>query len=228
MKLKRTLIPFTFLLFYPMFCFPQLDSSKENYNHALQFYIIDEVIVAYKYHFSENSALRFIVNATGLFTDKDSDEIRLYEYTSDSVIYRQIVETIESSQFYEIKFQYLYHLDVHKILKVFFGAGPFVGYQFNQVEIAREVRDPSYEEILKWSWRQNEDIWTVGVSILVGLECTIYDNIKIFTEYEGAVSRGWQSIDIFNSSSLYYSPEYSIDIWTYELKGLRIGLSVYF
>jgi len=228
MKLLKIYFPLLTSFFYSFVCYSQSDTTQADYKHAIQFYVIDEIIAAYKYNFAENSAFRFVINATGLYNDKDSDEIEYREQISDTVTFYENYQTIRSNQYFEVKCQYLFFIDFNEIVKSYIGAGPFISYQFNQDESWRESFYSNSQDIHKGYWRMNENIWSVGFSAVIGLECKVFDNICLFTEYEGFVSRGWQTNDWFASNSTFNTNEYDIEIWTYELKGLRIGLGIYF
>ena len=227
MKLTLSLITLFNLVLYPIFCYSQSDSAQANYKHAIQFYVIDEIIAAYKYNFAENSALRFTVNATGLFTDEETEKNEEINRTYDSLNYYENIQNISSNQFYEIKVQYLYELDLIKIVTIFFGGGPFGTLEFNHREDSRTVKyyNANYEDVSYAVWSFTETIWSAGLSVLVGLECKVYENINLFTEYEARVSKGWQNDEDILPDNKY---ERSSDLWSYELSGLRIGLSVYF
>lgn len=215
------------LFFYQILCYSQSDSTQADYRHAIQFYVIDEIIAAYKYNFAENSALRFTVNATGLFTDKETERNEEIQRTYDSLNYYENNQNISSNQFYEIKIQYLFELDLNRIVTIFFGGGPFGTFEYNQREQSRTVKyyNAIYEDVSYAVWSYNETIWSAGLSVLIGLECKVYENINLFTEYECRVSKGWQNIENILPNDKY---EDSSSLWTYELKGLRVGLSVYF
>lgn len=228
MKLLKIYILLLTSIFSSVKSFSQSDSTQVDYKHAIQFYVIDEIITAYKYQFAENSAFRVLINATGLYNDKDSDEIEYREQISDTVTFYENYQTIRSNQYFEVKCQYLFFIDFNEIVKSYIGAGPFVSYQFNQDESWRESFYSNSQDIHKGYWRMNESIWSLGVSALIGLECKVFENISLFTEYEGFVSRGWQTNDWFATNSTYNTDEYNIVIWSYELEGLRIGLSIYF
>lgn len=221
-----------FLCFFILYCpnniIAQADSSKVNYNQAIQFYIIDQVIVAYKYHFSDNSAVRITLNATGLFNNEDADEIDYRETRTDTLVYVENRENTSNNQFYEIKFQYLYHTQIHNIIKLFYGAGPFLSYQFYQDEVWRNYHEPNPADNYNTYFRSNSNILRVGMSLVIGLECTVYNNINLFTEYEAVVSRGWRNNDYFSDNQSFNSNDHSYDLWTYELKGLRAGICIYF
>lgn len=215
-----------------MKCFSQtetiVDSSNEYYNHAIQFYIVNQVIVAYKYHFTEYSALRFTINATGLFSDEDMDIREFRELTTDTLTYYVDEKTIISDQFFELKAQYLYHFEIHNIVRLFLGCGPFVNYSFEQYERQTEAYYKNSNEIHSNYYKINENIWNVGISILAGLEVIVYKNISFFTEYEATIYRGWHNIDNYRAINYHSDENYSINSWGYNLEGLRIGIGIYF
>jgi len=232
MNSKINIVLFSFLLFYPLICFSQevtqTDSSKENYNQALQFYIINQVIVAYKYNFSENSSVRFMINATGLFNNKDGDEIEYREQTTDTITNFLNRQIITSNQFFEFKVHYLYQTSLHEIIKLYFGVGPFVNYRFRQDEQSQETYYPYSDIRYNSSYKSNETIWNVGLSSLVGLECIVYKNINLFVEYEATLNYGWQNNDYYSSGNTSNSDNNKYDLWGYELKGIRLGIGIYF
>jgi hypothetical protein len=218
-----------FLLFTSI-CHSQsgIDSTKDEYNNTIQFYIVNEVIAAYKLNISENSSLRFIFNATGLFTDLDRDNTQYYERQTDTTVYIDNARTRTSDQFFEIKIQYLYNIELNKIINLYFGGGPFVNYNFYQREDWNERYYPGSNDIYKNHGITTENNWSVGISAVAGLEYTVYKSISLFVEYEADVSRGWQTRDYSSTSQANYTNDYETNIWTYELKGIRIGAGISF
>lgn len=207
MRTGKKILLFLFLLLYSINSFPQTDSetdsSKENYNHAIQFYILDEVIAGYKYHFTESSAMRLIVNATGAFNNKDAENIEYRENRADTVINYENQQVTTSDQFYEIKIQYLYYLKIHEIFQLFIGCGPFFSYRFEQNEEWYDRYYPGDDERYVGSYKHNENTWTLGTSALIGIECIVYNNVNLFVEYEATVSFGWQDIDDYFTGNSY-------------------------
>lgn len=209
--------------------YSQTDDSTnvKSYNNAIQFYIVDEIIVAYKYSLTSNSSLRFLVNASGLFTEKNSDEQIIYDFRYGDVQNREKTDTKSTSHFYELKTQYLYDIEINKILKVYFGGGLLFNYQYAYSENWYE-RVYSDSSTYSYTYQSIEQSFGIGLSALAGLDCKIYDNIKMFVEYEATGTRSWQTKDNSNRSVSYRDDKFDIDIWTFELKGLRIGLTVNF
>jgi hypothetical protein len=223
---------FLFILFLPQVSFSQTDAQKdssiESYNHEIQFYIVNEIIAAYKYKFDDNSSLRLILNATGMFTNQDADEIEYYELIADTLVGTEKTEITYSNHFFELKLQYLYNTKLHRIVQLYFGGGPFVNYNFEQNESTREINSERYQEIQKSYGKSNSNIWNVGLSAAVGLELIIYENINVFAEYEAIVQTGWRSTDQYSSSNNSYIRNNDYDQFGYYLKGIRIGLGICF
>jgi opacity protein-like surface antigen len=179
----------------------QTDSSKETYNHAIQFYIVNQLIGAYKYHISEPSAFRITINVTGLFeTGKQTS------YADDTVQYD--MQYADTKHFTEVKFQYLYNIKVNNIIGVFLGAGPLFNYAFS-------LNEGRFSTI--------EKTWNLGISTLAGLECVVYKNIGLFAEYEAALTWGKRKIDVNNGYE-----NYEFDLSGSEFPGVRVGVSISF
>ncbi len=213
-------------LIFPLFCFAQTakenDSSANEFKNEIQFYFVDQLSAAYKYNLSETSALRLRINIKGSFNNENSDYIRgignNYYKTHNAV----------SNHFFEINIHYLYQINLHQIANLYFGGGPFVNYvygfrrnwsdEYNNENI---LRDRFYDEV-------KEDTWDLGISVLVGFEFIVYKNIRLFTEYEASLSKGWYNRKNYSPPPNYYSSNYKEDLWGYELKGIRVGAGVYF
>ncbi|HKI77682.1 MAG TPA: hypothetical protein VKA26_03995 [Ignavibacteriaceae bacterium] len=95
-----------------------------------------------------------------------------------------------NKQFYEITFQYLYQTRIHKILKLYNGAGPFINYNFSKYELQRKYYENDPNDNYSTYSKNNSSTLSVGLSIVLGLEGNVYKNISLFTEYEATVSRG--------------------------------------
>ena len=232
MLLRNKLLLLVLFFFYSINGFTQSvenqDTTTENYNQAVQFYILDELIVGYKYLFTEESAIRLIVNATGLFKNDDYDDVKYFERETDTTVYLENRESTNSNQYFEIQLQYLYYFKVHNIFQIYLGTGPFVSYNFTQHEDWNETYYPSEDKWYNRYYKSNESIWSLGVSAVIGLEFTVYKNVSLFAEYEAALSIGWQNEDYYSSSSSYITENRNHDTWGYELKGIRIGATIYF
>lgn len=159
-------------------------TQAEGYNHTIQFYLVNEVIVAYKYNITSKSAIRFLVNATGLFNDKSSDEQIIYDWRYGTVQDREKRNSVENNHYYELKVQYLYNIDFNKLLLIYFGAGPLVNYQFKSSDYSYERFYSSDSTIYTNSIQTNERSLGLGISAVAGLDCKIYNNINLFVEYE--------------------------------------------
>lgn len=206
----------------------QKDSSNESYNHEIQFYIIDEIIAAYKYKFSDNSSLRLTLNVTGLLDKQNADEIEYRETTTDTLIGTEKSESNYTNHFFELKLQYLHSIQFEDIVEVYFGGGPFVSYNFTQNEDSYEVYYTQSQEIRKGYGKRNSNLWYVGLSAVVGLEITVYKNINVFAEYEAAFQKGWRAVDQYSNNNNSYVNNNEYDLWGYNLKGIRIGLGICF
>ncbi|MCK9426551.1 MAG: hypothetical protein M0Q21_10975 [Ignavibacteriaceae bacterium] len=213
------------ILFFPIFTFSQQtvlpDSSKESYNHTIQFYIINEVIVAYKYHFTENSAVRFTLNASGFFNETESDK----NSNSKQTDYRK---DIYGTHLYEVKAQYLYNLKMKKMINLFFGGGLLGNYKFSPRSGEYRTYYLNTGDVSEGYSESKNVIWHLGISAVAGLECLIYENINLFAEYEVQLTKGWEKDEYSTSSDLDYTRTYTYHMKGYSMKGLRIGLGINF
>ena len=218
-----------FLLF-SSFNFSQInsDSSKGFYTHELQFYVVNDIIAAYKYQFTECSAFRLKLNVTGLFNDENSDEIEYYAKTVDTLMGTEKREFINSNHTFGITFQYLYDLKLHRITHLYFGGGPFVNYSFSQNETYYEAYSYNSQQLAKSYSKSLNNIWHLGFSAVVGIECKVYENINLFTEYEAVFQIGWRSVDNYSNSSTTYIKNNDFENIGYNLVGLKIGIGISF
>jgi hypothetical protein len=219
------------LLLFTVFCPAQTesntDSSANEYSNEIQFYIFNQVIAAYKYNISENSGLRFRVNVTGLFNDKKSEYLEYNDPVTNSPDYHTKYSDIGSDHFFELNVHYLYSIHVNSIIHSFFGCGPFVNYDIMVTEGTQEYfNDENISQGTSYSKHKNYT-WNLGISAVAGIECTVYRNLNLFTEYEAAFSKGWSTKDYYSSPN-YYSSKVKYDEWNYELKGIRVGVGIYF
>lgn len=205
----------------------QKDSSIESYNNEIQFYVINEIIAAYKYNFDDNSSLRLTLNVTGLLADQNADEIEYRETTTDTLIGTEKRESIYSNHFFELKLQYLHNIKFEDIVQLYFGGGPFVSYNFIQNENTYEVYDTRSQEIRKGQGKSNSNIWFVGLSAVIGFEIIVYKNINVFAEYEATFHKGWRTVDQYSYNNTYIdNNDYELN--GYNLNGIRIGLGICF
>lgn len=230
--LKRIILYFLIILSSPQIdVFSQeiekKDSTNESYNHEIQFYVINEIIAAYKYKFNDVSSLRLTFNVTGLLDDQNSEEIEYRETISDTLVGTEKRESIYSNHFFELKLQYLHSIRFENIVQLYFGGGPFVNYNFVQNENSYEVYDAASQEIRKGYGKSNSNIWHVGLSAVIGLQLMVYKNINVFAEYEAMFQKGWRSVDQYSYNNTYVVNN-DYDLNGYYIKGIRIGFGVCF
>ncbi len=220
-----------FIILFPLVCFSQtgskVDSTNKN-SHSIQFYLINQVIAGYKYDFSEHSSLRFLINASGLFNNKDADNIKYTDYSYDTVTYSTNRHIITNNQFYEVKCQYLFQNNLSEIVKLFFGGGPMFNYRFVRNEETAEQKNSNDNKILTNYYKRDENTWNLGISAVAGIECSVYGNITLFSELEMLFYYGKQNNESYNQTSSYSSVNDKYEIRGYELRSLRVGIGVYF
>lgn len=223
---------FCAFILFPLICFPQTetaeDSTSNDYNHEIQFYFINQVIIAYKYNISENSGLRFRANVTGLFNNNESENIEYNDPETNTPHYYRKYKNTQSDHFFEINIHYLYMIRTNSIMHLYFGGGPFLNYN-------NRIREEIYENytnenILDYTYlrKYKEEIWNAGISAIVGIESIVYKNFTFFAEYEAAFSKGWYTRSNYAPRPSYYSATEKYHEWNYELKGIRIGAGIYF
>lgn len=230
--LKRIILYFLIILSsYQIDVFSQeiekKDSSNESYTHEIQFYIINEIIAAYKYKFNDVSSLRLTFNVTGLLDDQNADKIEYRESTTDTPLGTEKQESTYSNHFFELKIQYLHSVQFEDIVQFYFGGGPFVNYNFIQNESSYEIYDTRTQEIRKGYGKSNSNIWRLGFSAVIGLELVVYKNINVFAEYEAIIQKGWRSIDQYSNNNSYVDND-DYELNGYYLKGIRIGFGICF
>lgn len=203
------------------------DSSQNLNNNEFQFYIYNQVIVAYKYNFNGNSGLRFKANITGFFNDRKSENLEYSDPETNNPDYHRVYKDLRLDHFFELSIQYLYTIKAHPYLNLFFGSGPFANYDYR---LSKGIIEYYSDKNVFQGYSQNqnnENLWNLGISVTAGFECFVYNNINIFAEYEAAFSRGWV-IRKYSTSLNSYSNEQRFDEWNYELRGLRLGIGIYF
>ena len=220
---------FLFFLFNSLnFSQTNSDLSNSFYNHELQFYVVNEIIAAYKFQFNDISAIRLKLNVTGLFNDEDSDEIEHYEKSLDTLMGTEKRESIYSNHTFGITFQYLYDIKLHRITHLYFGGGPFVNYSFAQNESYYEAYSYNSQQLAKSYSKSLNNIWHLGISTVVGIECNVYENINLFTEYEAIFQIGWRNVNSYSNSSATYLKNNNFENIGYSLIGIRIGIGINF
>ncbi len=220
------------IFFLPYICFSQSvaesDSSKAEYNHAIQFYILNDIVVAYKYHFSRESALRITADFSGSYNNKDSEKSEYWDEDADTLRSYDKNKDIRSDDYFELTIEYLYLIKLHNPVYLFFGCGVFVNYDFRCIDYNRYHYTPdSYFNGSSYS-RYTNTAWKTGITLSLGIEAALYKNIAIFSEYQAQIYKGWEETGNSSSSGGGKTSRNNYTDWGYELRSIRIGVAVYF
>ncbi len=220
------------IFFLPYICFSQSvaesDSSKTEYKHAIQFYILNDIVVAYKYHFSEASALRITADFSGSYNNKDSEKSEYWDEDADTLISYMKSNYIHSDDYFELKVEYLYQIKLHDPVDLFVGCGGFVNYDFRLSDGSSYHYTP--ESILDGSGynRWTSTMWKTGITLSLGIEAALYKNIAVFSEYQAQIYKGWEETGNSGSSGGGKTSRNNYTDWGYELRSIRIGVGIYF
>ena len=134
---------------------------------------------------------------------------------------------IYSNHYFELKVQYLHNINFKKIVSLYFGGGTFVSYNFVQNEFSSEVWESGNPQSRTSSGKNNSNIWQIGLSAVIGLELSVYENINVFAEYEAIFQKGWRTVDEYSNGRTYVrNNDYELN--GYSLKGIRIGFGICF
>jgi opacity protein-like surface antigen len=126
-----------------------------------------------------------------------------------------------SQRFTEVKLHYLYNIKANNIIGLFLGAGPIFNYTYT-VENRNRLVYIDTLTVNEYSGT-SEKKWNIGITVLAGLECLIYQNISLFAEYESTFTWGKRNYD-----NGFTNQSYEYDLRGYEIIGLKMGLSIYF
>lgn len=225
---KTNLFTFISILFFifTLNSFAQTDKEQKidlSGKYALQFQIdryftlsdFQGGTISAKYHFNNNSALRFGITLG--YEDMDV-EISSKDVRQDTT-YIEDYSGEESNNVIVLTLQYLHYLEVQNSISAFWG----VGFNYSLRPISTDI--PDYRII-------TEDYSAYGLDLLMGVEWFVRSNIGIHAEY--GMGFGYTSSENSYERPSYYSDtemnkDYQktsgIELYNHSAK---FGLSIYF
>lgn len=159
-----------------------LSNSIHKGAQALQFQINKDFtlssfqgsIISYKWHTSDKGALRVGISISAK-KDNDSRTALL----SDSVTSKG--DSQENSYSVGTATQYIFYPGPEKGIQLYYGIGPIANYNYRKSKYKQiHISGPDERVISTTSKRIS---WSVGASLIAGLEWFVKKNISIHTEY---------------------------------------------
>ena len=233
MKTKLVILVLIFVLFSFVQGQENCDSLKIFKKHSLQFGVrtlsltnFSGALISYKYHFNDESAIRFGVNAR--IEKSKNESIRDYSFYDTSYI-EQDLENIFSS--IQINIQYLKYINAESEIKVFYGIGPQIEIDMYDFDTDKIYTYGNYNQYDK---KRIDDRFRFGLRGSIGTEWFFQNNLSLHAEY-GFFAYYFiekeQRITIreyTNEPLRYNESKRDISGWGFSNTSALFGLSVYF
>ena len=104
-----------------------------------------------------------------------------------------------------------------------------ISYKYIRREDSQIIKSANSQQFSSAYGRNVYNIWNLGLSVIAGIECNVYNPVSIFAEYEAVFSVGWRS-DEYSSDNGRSTYLRTIDytMYSYDLRGIRVGIGVRF
>ncbi|MCX6152308.1 MAG: hypothetical protein NTX22_17415 [Ignavibacteriales bacterium] len=220
-------VAFLILFFSPkgLFCQPdsnQISKSDASYNE-IQFNFINQISVAYKYSFSNEYALRILIDASGYLNNEKrtslysyNSEINDIKLTTNKTIFQNRVVTVNLFGMYSIVNKMRYKINA--------GLGP----SFSIGD--RSTKFTSWEKIIMSGETRTgyafykEFIWSYGIGFSIGFEFQVFNTFYLISEYNFT----YNYIRSKSNSQYPPQPNSNSESWNLKLNNVVIGIGFYF
>jgi hypothetical protein len=194
-------------------------------SQAVQFFLIGQATVAYKYHLSSASALRLSADISGLF-ERETEDATSYDQSSRSS------ENNTDREFVSLAAEYLYCFNTTNKVRFFLAGGPSVTLD-RQKEVNSRSEVDSYSTD-SYQYDYSSVLWKFGIKASAGIECHVYEFLSFVAQYHVLATYGPNdykssstSSSTFSNSPITHHGEQHTRVWRLELSSIRIGASIY-
>ncbi|MEW6195401.1 MAG: hypothetical protein AB1521_09615 [Bacteroidota bacterium] len=206
--------------------YSQTDSSS--YKNEFQFMLVNGYSFSYVNFISDESAIRYMININVSASGEDGDNKTTYtpnnnppqEQSSNSESNYQSLGFYPSYVVYPIR---------ESIFNMYVGGGPYLLLQRNFSSYENENTSTGY----KTNYENLNYELSLGVSGIVGVECSISQRISLLAEYGIWAHYGWNKDKWTNSSSDGINSNSSVNettgnSWRVGLAGVKLGITFRF
>ncbi|OGU34197.1 MAG: hypothetical protein A2068_12890 [Ignavibacteria bacterium GWB2_35_6b] len=197
--------------------------------NTYNFYFINGYAISFDFYKHENSAMRLQLDFNGTDLSNESSGNRYGTNNSDE----KITEEIKSSSFsISVSPQYMYTFFKSINGDAYFSLGPFLSFnsenreQINTYKLYDIFNGNSESEN---RFTNNNKIWNLGLTAVVGLKGRITENISLFAESHFSASKRWNSNEDISSGTEYYYNSKTTkdgDGWEFTTNFVRVGVSI--
>lgn len=232
MHTKKMLFAISLFLISIPKIYSQTDSSS--YKNEFQFMLVDGYSFSYVNFISEESAIRYMVNinVSAGGTDGNSETT----YVPDTNPYDENKESTETERDYQsIGFypSYVIYPIKESIFRMYVGGGPYLLLQRTFSKYKSDWLHESQETVNKHTSETLNYSINLGMTGIIGVECSISQKISLLAEYGIYAHYGWYK-DKWTSSSSQgeYNSSRTTDKdgtqWSVGLAGVKLGITFLF
>ena len=186
----------------------EVNADSISTNHAISFFILNELSLAYSYSFTPNSIGRANFRYSANYYEKEGTR----EDPSSSFLSDRY--DFSNQQNFRLDLHYIYQIKPINPVILYLGFGPSLSYEYGADQI-------TINDVIRLS--SNQEIWKFGLSGILGVKGQIIDFLSIFAEY--------------NASYLYTNDKYylyslsvkdSYEGYEFLLEDIKVGVSLHF
>jgi hypothetical protein len=196
--------------------------SLTEYKHVFDAYFINGYALGYRMNYNSSSEVRVVLDLSNSYSNSEKDFEKEFPTHLDDSYHRV-----------NISLQYLLNIYKGDFGEIYFGGGPFFGFEWNKNSTTSEEYASLAYTYKTYTLKTetsnfNRNIST-GVTFLLGFRGMVSSAISVFTEAQLSGGRSWKdyenetvlSPDYLNQS---IKTSYSIDGWYFNFTSVRVGL----
>lgn len=212
--------------------YSQTDSSS--YKNEFQFMLVDGYSFSYVNFISDESAIRYMINinvsADGSDGDTKTTNLPDNNPNDDNKESRNTESNYQSIGFYP---SYVIYPIKESIFRMYVGGGPYLILRRNFSKTESEWFHESQETGNKYITENLYYSLSLGVTGIIGVECSISQRISLLAEYGIWANYGWYESNWTNSSyqsehNSSYETENNGTQWSVGLAGVKLGIAFRF
>lgn len=212
--------------------YSQTDSTS--YKNEFQFMLVDGYSFSYVNFISDDSAIRYMVNINVSAGGSDGDSKTTYTPditpNSENKDSRKTESNYQSIGFYP---SYVIYPIKESIFRMYVGGGPYLLLKRDFSKYKDEWSSESETTVRKYDSDRLNYSLNLGVTGIIGVECSISQRISLLAEYGIWAHYGWYKDKWTNSSTQgenhsSYATENNGTQWSVGLAGVKLGITFRF
>ena len=185
----------------------------------LQFFLVNDISAGYKRSLTNNSSVRLHFDVKSSYSERKdkSDFFGIFSNRSRDVVLSDnlIITYID----------YIWWSSISHRVNLYYGLGPLLEYGHSKYIYITNLENSS-------DYKSLEDIFSIGINLLLGVEVFVSSNISLLGEYRLVLKRSGKKRLGYerkpDENTWKKDGKFTESILKYEVNKFRIGVSIYF